>query len=255
MKNIVILGLGEIGGAVFEEIAQHPRAAGLNLIGYDIDPNKLKPHDHDHQANVTYSATIPKADFYVICVWSTDQIINCINQIKAISPDALICIESTIDPTAIDMLRRDDIVVFPHRFNPNDLDHKIFNLDRLIGGHNPKTVTIVKKFLTRFMKRKLIHEVSLEVAVLAKVAENAYRAMEIIMAQEIKKACDSKGIDFNELRRAMNTKWNIEMHEARTGVGGKCLPKDLALFNKMFPDFKFGQFCWDCNEEFKKLYQ
>lgn len=252
--DVAVIGLGEIGGAVFDEIAQHPKAVGLRLVGNDIDPAKLVPHEHQHYANTEYTNEIPKVDLYIVCVWSTDQILNCITQIDAINPKALICIESTIDPTAIGMLRRKNIVAFPHRFNPNDPDHKIFNLDRLIGGHDPKTVAKVKRFFTRFMKRKLIHEVSFDIAVLSKVAENAYRALEIIMAQEIKKACDARGVDFNALRQAMNTKWNIEMHEARTGVGGKCLPKDLALFNKMFPDFKFGQLCWEFNEEYKKLY-
>lgn len=255
MKNVAVIGLGEIGGAVFDEIAQHPKAAGLHLIGTDVDSNKLKKHDHPHHADTEYSLDIPFADLYIVCVWSTDQILNCITQIDVINPKALICIESTIDPTAMAVLRRKNVVAFPHRFNPNDPDHKIFNLDRLIGGHNPKAVKKVKVFFSKFMKRKLIHEVSFDIAVLSKVAENAYRALEIIMAQEIKKSCDSKGVDFNALRQAMNTKWNIEMHEARTGVAGKCLPKDLALFNKMFPDFKFGQYCWDLNEEFKKLYK
>lgn len=252
--KIAVIGLGEIGGAVFDEIAQHPKAVGLDLVGNDLDPEKLKPHDHHHHANTTFSSSIPIADLYIVCVWSTDQILNVISQIDALNPKALICIESTIDPTAVTTLRRDNVVAFPHRFNPNDPEHKIFNLDRLIGGHSPKAVAKVIKFLTKFMKRKLIHRVSFEIAVLSKVAENAYRALEIIMAQEIKKSCDANGVNFEELRQAMNTKWNIQMHEARAGVSGKCLPKDLALFNKMFPDFKFGQFCWELNEEYKKLH-
>lgn len=249
--DVAVIGLGEIGGTVFDELAQHPNAVGLNLIGHDIDPKKLAPHAHPHTANVTFSAIIPVADFYIVAVWSTDQILNVIDQIEKLNPAAIICIESTIDPTAIDKIRRDNVVAFPHRFNPNDPDHKIFNLDRLIGASNPNTLAKAKQFFLQFMQPELLHEVSFEIAVLAKVAENAYRALEIIMAQEIKKSCLRKGIDFDALRSAMNTKWNIDVREARDGVGGKCLPKDLGLFNKMFPDFIFGQFCWYLNEEFK----
>ena len=31
----------------------------------------------------------------------------------------------------------------------------------------------------------------------------------------------------------MNTKWNINLLEARDGIGGKCLPKDSAITLKM----------------------
>ena len=250
--DVVVVGLGEIGGAVFDEIAQHPNAADLNLVGNDIDPNKLQPHAHFHYAKTSFSNTIPVADFYIVAVWSTDQILNVLKQIDALNPNAIICIESTIDPTAIDQIKRDNVVAFPHRFNPDDPDHKIFNLDRLIGSSNPDTLNKAKQFFLKFMRPDLLHEVDFQVAVLAKVAENAYRALEIILAQEIKKSCYTKGINFEDLRQAMNTKWNIDVREARDGVAGKCLPKDLGLFNKMFPDFILGQFCWYLNEEYKR---
>ena len=34
-------------------------------------------------------------------------------------------------------------------------------------------------------------------------------------------------IDFEEVRKACNTKWNIEILEARDGIKGHCLPKDV----------------------------
>lgn len=249
--KIVVVGLGEIGGAVFEEIATHPNAFDLCIVGNDIDPAKTKPHDHFHYANTTYSNEIPLADFYIVCVWSTDQILNVIKQIETLNPEAVICIESTIDPSAIELIRHHRVVAFPHRFNPNDQDHKIFNLDRLIGSDDQAALNTAKQLFSRFMPDHLLHEVDFEIAVLAKVAENAYRALEIIMAQEIKKSCQRKGIDFESLRKAMNTKWNIDVREARDGVAGKCLPKDLGLFNKTFPDFIVGQIFWYLNEEFK----
>ena len=42
--------------------------------------------------------------------------------------------------------------------------------------------------------------------------------------------CDNSEIDFNELRNAINTKWNIQILEARDGIGGHCLPKDSQMF-------------------------
>lgn len=251
--RVAVIGLGEIGGAVFDEIARHTNAADTHLIGVDIDPKKLLPHDHYHIATVEFTTVTPVADLYIVCVWSTDQIVAVIRQVEELNKDALICIESTIDPTAIDVIKRDNVVAFPHRFNPYDPDHVVFNLDRLMGG-NQKALNKAYQFYHQFMDVKLIHEVPFEIAVYAKVTENAYRALEIIMAQEIRKACDAQGVDFQLLREAANTKWNIDIRDAQKGVGGKCLPKDLALFNKALPTFTLGQLCTIFNEEYKRLY-
>jgi UDP-N-acetyl-D-mannosaminuronate dehydrogenase len=252
--RVAIIGLGEIGGAVFDEIAKHINAADIHLIGVDIDPKKLLPHDHYHIATVEFTTVIPVTDIYIVCVWSTEQILSAIKQIEELNGDALICIESTIDPTAISAIQRKNVVAFPHRFNPNDPDHVVFNLDRLMGATNQKALNKAHNFYHQFMDANLIHDVSFETAVYAKVAENAYRAIEIIIAQEIKEACDAKGVDFKALREAMNTKWNIDMRDALHGVGGKCLPKDLALFNKALPEFLLGQLCTILNEEYKRLH-
>lgn len=249
------MGLGEIGGAVFDEIAKHPNAIDLHLIGVDVDPNKLLPHPHAHVATTEFSNGIPSAEIYIICVWSTDQILSVIDTVEKLNKDALICIESTIDPTAIDAIRRINVVAFPHRFNPNDPEHVVFNLDRLMGTSNQKALEKACQFYHKFMDPKLIHHVSFETAVFAKVAENAYRAIEIIIAQEIKKACDLQGVDFKAMREAMNTKWNIDMRDALYGVGGKCLPKDLGLFNKALPNFILGRFLVILNEEYKRIYK
>lgn len=253
--KVAVVGLGEIGGAVFDEIARHPNAVDLHIVGVDVDPNKLLPHTHSHVASTEFSKDIPIADFYIICVWSTDQILSVITKVEELNKEALICIESTIDPTAINAIARMNVVAFPHRFNPNDPDHVVFNLDRLMGAPNQKALEKARQFYHKFMDPQLIHDVSFETAVFAKVAENAYRAIEIIIAQEIKKACDLRGVDFKAMREAMNTKWNIDMRDALHGVGGKCLPKDLGLFNKALPEFMLGRLLVILNEEYQRIYK
>ena len=37
---------------------------------------------------------------------------------------------------------------------------------------------------------------------------------------------DMAKIDFEDARKASNTKWNVKIPEARDGIGGTCLPKD-----------------------------
>jgi UDP-N-acetyl-D-mannosaminuronic acid dehydrogenase len=42
--------------------------------------------------------------------------------------------------------------------------------------------------------------------------------------------CEELGLKFEEVREACNTKWNIEIPEARDGIKGHCLPKDAEYF-------------------------
>jgi UDP-N-acetyl-D-mannosaminuronic acid dehydrogenase len=78
-----------------------------------------------------------------------------------------------------------------------------------------------------------MHPVSeIEIAELTKVIENANRYMQIAFAEDLYLYCQSNNINFNELRDALNTKWNVEILEPRDGIGGHCLPKDTKMFIK-----------------------
>jgi UDP-N-acetyl-D-mannosaminuronic acid dehydrogenase len=45
--------------------------------------------------------------------------------------------------------------------------------------------------------------------------------------------CDQLSLDFDEVRKACNTKWNIEILEALDGIGGHCLPKDIRYLSSL----------------------
>ena len=92
----------------------------------------------------------------------------------------------------------------------------------------------------------------IEIVELAKPLENAYRFAEIAIAEELKMLCDEKGIDFNRLREAANTKWNINIKEARGGINGKCLPKDTQAINEFFGNNKMFSASIDINREYVK---
>jgi UDP-N-acetyl-D-mannosaminuronic acid dehydrogenase len=87
-----------------------------------------------------------------------------------------------------------------------------------------------KHFYGNVLKIPLHQVSSPDVAELTKVVENSYRYLEIAFAEEIKMVCDNTSLDFDELRDAINTKWNIKILDARDGIGGHCLPKDSQMF-------------------------
>jgi UDP-N-acetyl-D-mannosaminuronate dehydrogenase len=74
---------------------------------------------------------------------------------------------------------------------------------------------------------------SLETSEMSKIAENSYRYMEIAYAEELALICEKHGLNFSEIRKACNTLkrgkegWQVQIMEARDGIGGTCLPKDI----------------------------
>jgi len=65
----------------------------------------------------------------------------------------------------------------------------------------------------------------------------AYASVETAVEALKKGAYDylTKPLDFDELRKAMNTKWNVDIPEAKTGIGGHCLPKDIRYVTSLAP--------------------
>lgn len=76
-----------------------------------------------------------------------------------------------------------------------------------------------------------MHPVSkVEIAETTKIVENAHRYLQIAFAEDLYLYCQANNISFQELRDALNTKWNVEVLEPREGIGGHCLPKDTRMF-------------------------
>jgi len=47
--------------------------------------------------------------------------------------------------------------------------------------------------------------------------------------------CAKIGMNFEDLRAACNTKWNVDIPEARDGIGRHCLPKDIRYVTSLAP--------------------
>jgi UDP-N-acetyl-D-mannosaminuronic acid dehydrogenase len=76
-----------------------------------------------------------------------------------------------------------------------------------------------------------LHPVSnIEIAEISKIAENAHRYLQIAFAEDLYLYSQANGINYAELREALNTKWNVNILEPRDGIGGHCLPKDTKMF-------------------------
>jgi UDP-N-acetyl-D-mannosaminuronate dehydrogenase len=244
-----VIGLGEVGSQTYEELHR----LDADVTGVDIDPAVL---DKYTSAGYKVQNTIPESDHYIVAVYTTQQVFDVLNNIEGERP--LVTLESTVAPQVTPKLKdwaleqEVDLVAFPHRFNPNDPDHHVFNLNRVIGGVSDAALERAIDFYTQYMPREYLHPVSFESAMVIKPMENAYRHIEIVIAQEIKRACEQEGLDYQEIIAGMNTKWNIDVREPRDGVKGKCLPKDIELIANSFPNILLFQNIIETNKFYIK---
>ena len=236
--KVGIIGLGEIGSSVMHAI----RKAGLEdeLFGVDISGDVLKARKKEGFDVGDEFKTA--CDVYIVSVWTTDQVISVIKNLD-LTNNPLVIIESTIIPGTVKKLMDDmpylNLAVCPHRLFIDDPTKHVFNLDRVIGACDKAVLKKAKGFYCRYMPAKLLHEVSIQTAELCKPLENSIRYVEIALAEEIRMLCMEHGYDFEEVRDAVNTKWNINLKEAKEGIGRHCLPKDIKIINDVF---KFNYF-------------
>jgi len=246
VEKVCVIGLGEIGSGLLKEL--HLR--GAEVTGVDIDIDKC--NNLNARGYKTMPCFMGGQDVYIICVYTTKQVIEAVEDIDT-SNNPLVIIESTIEPGTYQKLLSTglDIALFPHRFNPNDPEHAYFNIDRVIGG-TPQGVGRAITFYEKYIPAKYLHVFPASIVELAKPLENAIRFMEISFAEELRLLCEHLDVDFNLLRGAVNTKWNIDIKEAREGIGGKCLPKDMEIVRRFFKRSEFLKLAVQVDKEYKK---
>jgi UDP-N-acetyl-D-mannosaminuronic acid dehydrogenase len=101
------------------------------------------------------------------------------------------------------------------------------------------------------MDTQFIHTTSLDIAEICKPLENAIRYCEIALAEELSVLCEKKQLNFEEVRQAVNSKWNINLKEARDGIGRHCLPKDIQIMDKLFPANTFFKSAMNADSKYR----
>ena len=139
MADIAVIGLGVIGGAVLKELSKKVKVTGVD-ISQDI-LNSFKSEGY----TVVPKLETPQ-DVYIVCTYSTESVIAVVRNLDY-SRKPLVVIESTTKPGTHGILEeivvknnKSNLLIFPHRFNPNDPEHHVFNLNRVIGGATPECI-------------------------------------------------------------------------------------------------------------------
>jgi nucleotide sugar dehydrogenase len=245
--KVAVLGLGQIGLPV----AQYVHARGQEVHGYDISTATVERVCETEKFKATTQWNeIPQVDTYVICVTTTQKdsrpdLSPVFDVCKLISqkakPASLVSIESTIIPCTSKkifetiFLKKVNLVHAPHRYWPAEPEKHGVNQLRVLGAVNQESLTAGLKFYKDTLGIPIHVVSSVEVAEMCKITENAHRYLQIAFAEELKMICTKMRMDFDELRAAMNTKWNVDLPEARRGIGGPCLPKDIRYVTSIAP--------------------
>jgi UDP-N-acetyl-D-mannosaminuronic acid dehydrogenase len=264
-KKVLVIGLGQLGLPVAKYILDR----GFETFGFDVSTEVMKlaktcgikatQNFSDIDVFVVCISTHKQNDIY------SPDVAGIVDIAQRISNEAkngaLVSIESTIPKGTsrriFEMMNhRIHVVHVPHRWYALEQDVHGVNQLRVIGGvsecclrlglefygtNNGELMTggvcndqvAISSDTYRILKNLSIplHPVSeIEIAELAKIVENSYRYVQIAFAEDLNMYCHKNNLNFNELRNAVNTKWNVSLPEARNGIGGHCLPKDAKMF-------------------------
>lgn len=152
--------------------------------------------------------------------------------------DAIIVLESTVTPGAIDKYIRPIIEDYiaktgkkinlahaPERVMPGNIIYEIENNARTVGADSEEIALRVKEVYKSFCKSE-INLTDIKTAEMSKVVENTFRDVNIAFANELAKICRQGGVDVNEVIRISNMHPRVNILSPGPGVGGHCISVD-----------------------------
>ncbi len=158
---------------------------------------------------------------------------------KALKKDDIVIYESTVYPgcteeKCVPILEQYSKLKYnkdfycgysPERINPGDKKNKISNIKKVTSGSNKKIAAVVDNLYKSIIISGTYKAPSIKVAEASKVVENTQRDLNIAFMNELSNIFDKLNIDFSEILKAAETKWNFLPF--RPGlVGGHCIGVD-----------------------------
>lgn len=123
------------------------------------------------------------------------------------------------------VLGKDFSVAFsPERLLMGRVIEDLTKYPKVVGGVDPDGGERAAAFYREIFGGEVYQLASAETAELSKLAEGAYRDLNIALANELAQVADLHGIDINEVIRAANSQPYSHLHTPGTGVGGHCIP-------------------------------
>ena len=127
------------------------------------------------------------------------------------------------------------IAYCPERVLPGRILHELIANDRVIGGITPRCARKALAFYRRFVRGACV-TTSARAAEMTKLAENAFRDVNIAFANELSLVADTMGVDVWEVIRLANRHPRVNILQPGPGVGGHCIAVDPWFLVAAAPD-------------------
>jgi len=249
MKKVLIIGLGEVGRALFELFKESRK---FDVFGFDLNKEKRKNSKKKLPETV---------DVMHICYPCYDQetfILTTIEYINKINPELTI-IESTVPPGTTEKIyegAKKQVVHSPirgmHR-TVEDMKQDILFWSKYVGGITSNATEAAQQHFEKIGLKVKILKRSVETE-LAKLFETTYRAWMISCFQEMHRISKYFEADFDEvidlLEDIHRVRFNKPLHFPGV-IGGHCLIPNVKLLLSVY-DSKFLQVILESNNKRKE---
>ncbi|MDG5818682.1 nucleotide sugar dehydrogenase [Natronococcus sp. A-GB7] len=258
--SVCVVGLGYVGlplAAAFD-------AAGNDVTGFDIDPEKVETLESgvdptgdvgdaaiaDGEIEYTAdSAAIANAEFVIVAVPTPvdDNEKPNLGIVEGaartvgenMTEGTTVVLESTVYPGATrevfvpaleeasGMTAGEEFGVgySPERMVPGDTDHGLANVVKIVSALTDESRDELVELYGTVVDAGLHEAPTIETAEAAKCVENTQRDLNIALVNELAMICDELGLDTEAVLEAAGTKWNFHDYEPGL-VGGHCIPVD-----------------------------
>lgn len=253
MQKVCVIGLGAVGLPIALLLANK----GFKVIGCDVDlrlvsslnggkyvtyenglQNLLKKALKLH--SFTAQDKICVANIYIVAVHTMLKADNSadlsalykviISLQDVVKKQNLVIIESTCPIGTISQIRLNSLLAYcPERILPGNIINELINNDRVIGG-TEESAKAAKEFYQSFVKGKII-TTDARTAEAVKLAENAYRDVNIAFANELSMLADYHSLDSRKIISIANNHPRVNILSPSVGVGGRCLAIDPWYLN------------------------
>lgn len=263
-ESLALIGLGYVGMPIAIAFAKK----GLNVIGFDLNKDKIKLYQDgidptkevgdEVVKNTTVKFThdekqLQNARFHIVAVptpVNTDHTPDLSPVIGAseivgrnLTRGSIVVYESTVYPgvtedVCVPILEKESglkcgvdfkVGYSPERINPGDKVHRLENIHKIVSGMDQESLEEIKKVYDLVIEVGTYPVSTIKTAEAVKVVENSQRDINIAFMNELAMVFDRMGIDTNEVVDGMNTKWNALGF--RPGlVGGHCIGVDPYYF-------------------------
>jgi len=221
MKKIALVGLGFVGGSLYELFKP------LNPVRYSLNEGS---QEEVNKCDVAFISVPTPMNDDKTC--DTSIIEEVFSWIKC----PLLVIKSTVPPGTCKKLAEKypdkKIVHNPEFLREQTAIKDLFEANRTVLGGNKEDCLEVARIYQKVYNHDMIYVYTdSTTSELVKYATNAYLATKVIFCNELYEICKAFGIDYDILKEI----WLLEPRITRThtiiteerGFGGHCFPKDL----------------------------